>query len=168
MEAPKKKEGFFSKVADVVTQTTPEQRQKAREQARENKKALQYQNQIIAKKQQLAYQQARLQQSTRIGHAKAKIEADRQIKALSQPKPSGGLINLGSWGKAQQGFDPFSFGNSAGAFNSGTKKPQKVMSVNDVANMKFVDYSQPQSVKSAVKKKVRKKRAKSKVRRKRK
>lgn len=147
----KKKKGFFNTVARVVTGKTAEQRSK---EAQEKKHTMMLEQQ--------AYLQERDRQAPRIGQAKAKIQAQQRIKALSQPKPKTGLLNLGDFGKTQAGFDPLTFGASSGAFGSKAKQP-KVPSPMDVANMHFKDYTKkPSPAKAKVKAKIKRKRRRKK------
>lgn len=104
----KKKTSFFQKVVTGVTGKTPEQRRadtvlKGR----------------IKAKQLAGFRQEQLAQAGNVGKERAKIQARRQIKEFSNPKKSTGLINLGDWGKAKEGFDPFTFGTT------GKKKKKK-------------------------------------------
>jgi len=137
-----KKEGFFNTIARVVTGKTAEQRQHDADVKRK-----------VQMLEQQAYEQERLRQAPSIGQAKARVQAKARIKQLSQPKPQGGLLNLGTFGKPVGGFDALTFGSSSGAFGSQSKQP-KVPSPMDVANMQFTDYSLPK--KSSVKSKLKK------------
>lgn len=139
----KKKRSFFQKVLTGVTGKTPEQREadsvlKGR----------------IRAKQLASFRAEQLKQATHVGEERARIQAKQQIKAMSQPKKTG-LIDIGDWGKTKAGFNPLTFGTSAGAFGSGTKKGLTPM---QVANMNFPDYSKP--MKAKVKKKIKHRRKK--------
>lgn len=149
----KKKLSFFGKVTNAVTGKTAEERVADALQKRE-----------LQKLERTAYLEERKRQAPLVGQAKAKFVAKQQIKRITAPKPQGGGL---FGGQAQKGFDPFTFGNNAGAFSSSaTKNAKKVPSVSDIANMKFVDYSNPQGgAKAQVKKKLRKRKVKSKVKR---
>jgi hypothetical protein len=94
----KKKYGFFENVVTGLTGKTPDQR-----------KADAILKNQIQQKQLASYRARQLEQAENVGKARADWEAKQQISNIGKPKP---LINIGNYGLAQQGFDPFSFGET--------------------------------------------------------
>jgi len=114
-----KKTSFFEKVVSGVTGKTKEQR---RADALLKSK--------IRQRQLASFRAEQLKQADIIGKRRAEIQAQQQIKQMSQPKKSG-LIDLGGWGKTQANFDPMTFGSSSGTFRTSGKKKKKLPSVDD-------------------------------------
>jgi len=122
--AKKKETSFFQKIVTGVTGRTPEQR---------HADAL-LKGKIKAK-QLASFRAEQLNQASIVGKARAEIQAKQQIKAMSNPQKSTGLVNIGTWGKTKEGFDPFTFGGTAGlGVAKKKKKGKKTPSVSDYLN----------------------------------
>ena len=116
MTEEKKKVGFFQKVMTGLTGRTPEQRQAD---------AL-LKNQI-QQKQIEAYHQEQLARAGEVGKARADWEAKQQIANVGKPKPLFN-VDIGTFGKAQEGFDINNVFGTGGAigFGGGTPAHQRV------------------------------------------
>lgn len=128
MANEKKEVSFWEKLKTGVTGKTPEQRRAdavwEAEQRRANQVALQ-----TAKAKELAsYREERVRRASELGRAKADWEAKQQISNVGKPKPMFSGVNLGTFGKAQEGFDINNvFGNAgASGFGGGTPAHQGV------------------------------------------
>lgn len=111
-----KKIGFFEKVVTGITGKTAEQRQ-----------ADTLLKNQIQQKQLASYRAEQLAQAENIGKARADFEAKQQIANVGKPKPLFN-IDIGEFGKQQQGFDINNvFGTGgASAFSGGTPAHQRV------------------------------------------
>jgi len=147
--AKKKETSFFQKIVTGVTGRTPEQRH-----------ADAVLKSKVKEKQMTYFRQEQLAQAENVGRERARVQARQQINQFSQPQKSLTGIDIGTFGKLQQGFDPLTFGAGTGAFGKSTKAP-KVPSTMQIANMQFPDYTKP--MKSMVVKKMKHKRRKKKV-----
>jgi len=117
MTEEKKKVGFFEKVVTGLTGKTAEQRQAD---------AL-LKNQI-QQKQLLSYRAEQLAQAENVGKARADWEAKQQIANVGKPKPLFN-IDIGEFGKQQQGFDinnVFGTAGASGFSGGGTPAHQRV------------------------------------------
>jgi len=112
-----KKVSFYQKVMSGLTGKTPEQRQAD---------AL-LKNQI-QQKQLLSYRAEQLAQAENVGKARADWEAKQQIANVGKPKPLFN-IDIGEFGKQQQGFDinnVFGTAGASGFSGGGTPAHQRV------------------------------------------
>jgi len=120
----KKKASFLTKATNFITATTPEQRARAKAD-----------NLKIKMAEAQAYKQERLKQATKIGQAKARIQARQKIKAMTPQKSSGGepkdlfSARMGAINKVAN------FDSGLGLTSTASKN---VPSVNDIANMSFM------------------------------
>jgi len=126
--AEEKKVSFYQKVMSGLTGKTPEQRQADAVWEAEQRRANQIALQTAKAKELASYRQERVAKATEIGRAKADFEAKQQIANVGKPKPMFSGINLGTFGKAQEGFDinnVFGTGGATG-FGGGTPAHQGV------------------------------------------
>jgi len=110
-----KKTSFKEKVVTGVTGRTKKQR-----------KSDHVLKAKIKAKQMASFRDEQLRQAETVGKKRAEIQAKRQIEQMQKPQTSGGLMDLGDWGKAKEGFDPMTFGTP-----TGKKKKKKTPSVAD-------------------------------------